>query len=440
VNSTLITIDKLAFGGAGFGLLDGKACFVPFTAPDELARIKLIREKRSYCEGELLEVVRPSLGRVSPRCPVFASCGGCFWQHLDYPTQLEQKEQIFAEALWRGARVERQRIETLAAATEPFNYRSRIQLKLYHDGEHLHIGFFRQGSHYVVDLPGCCAIAAQPLNAVFAEFSQILRFCPEPNKIPQIDLATGSDSQVTAMIHYIGRDTDRVAEWLRTQRDGLATVAGLYLKHDRNSPPRPVFGVSSLSYQVPAGNGSDLCLSFQAGGFAQVNYRQNRLLVETAMEWSALSGTERVLDLYCGNGNFSLPLARHAGWVTGLENCQSSIDDACQNALENQISNTTFTCTDTARGVQRLVAAREHYDLVLLDPPRTGAADVLTWITALHPERIIYVSCDPTTLARDLNQFSKHGYQVQKSRPVDMFPQTFHIESITLLTRPAAVR
>jgi 23S rRNA (uracil1939-C5)-methyltransferase len=176
-----------------------------------------------------------------------------------------------------------------------------------------------------------------------------------------------------------------------------------------------------------------LRLSFGSGGFSQVNYRQNLALIETVCEWAALTGREKVLDIYCGNGNFSLPLAGNVAEVVGVEDYEPSIAIARQNAAANGLKNISFICKDAATFIERAVSAGEKFDVVLLDPPRSGAAEVVRNIPALGPRAILYVSCDPSTLARDIGILKKSGYDVVKCRPIDMFPQTYHIESVTLL-------
>ena len=198
-----------------------------------------------------------------------------------------------------------------------------------------------------------------------------------------------------------------------------------------------LFDEQQLAYSVPAtasaGESDILKLSFSAGSFSQVNYRQNRALVRTALEWGNLAGGERVLDLCCGNGNFSLPFALRAGEVVGLETGEQSVADARRNAAELGIGNARFEEMDGAAGLRRAIADGERYELVILDPPRSGAVEMVGLLGEVGAKAILYVSCDPQTLGRDLARLQKAGYRVVKSRVVDMFPQTYHIESITLL-------
>lgn len=431
----IINIGKLAFGGAGFGHLDGKACFIPFTAPGDRVRARTIREKSSFLEAELLELIDPSPLRCEPVCPVFGQCGGCSLQHISYEEQLRLKEELFAEQLWRFARVERQYVRSIEGAEDRWNYRTRVQIKARWIDGSLKMGFYRTGSHFVVPFPSSCPIASPVINGLLSGLDDLISSSPEPDRIPQIDVATGDDGQHVVIIHYIGSHPDVMAEFLLAKRDRIPSVPGLCLQLGRKETLRGVYGIERLSYSLHGSPVADLRLSFSRGGFSQVNFRQNRRLVSMVSEMAGLKGAERVLDLYCGNGNFSLPLALSAGEVTGIEEYAPSIEDARRNAEENSMKNTRFYCADAVEEVQNLAVSGEHFDLVVLDPPRAGAPRLVQHLQSLGARSIIYVSCDPVTLARDIANLRKSGYRVACSVPVDMFPHTYHIESVTLLER-----
>lgn len=436
MRETVVTIEKLANGGAGFGRVDGKACFVPFTAPGDVARVRVTAEKRSYIEGEPIELLEPSHLRVTPTCPVFGICGGCNWQHLAYSAQIKEKEEIFAELLWRSGRVERKRILPVIPAQEPYGYRSRIQLKVrFVDGKP-HLGFFRTKSHDVIDIPETCAIAHADINRVIGKLRQLLQHLPEPDTVPQIDVARGDDGRVIVIVHYTGTAHVGFSEFLHEQNELLGFADGIFIQGGHKSNLGKVFGIESLSYQIPENfipGCSPKRLSFGKGGFSQVNYQQNLQLIQLVWNWAELTGKEKVLDLYCGNGNFTIPLAGFAESMVGFEEFAPSIDDARHNRESNNVMNAEFYCSDATLEVKKLAAAGESFDVVLLDPPRCGAAEVVGQIHAINPHFVLYVSCDPATLARDIGILKKNNYEVVKCQPVDMFPQTYHIESVTLL-------
>jgi 23S rRNA (uracil1939-C5)-methyltransferase len=437
MNEAVVKIEKMVFGGAGFGHLDGKACFVPFTLPGDVARIRIKVAKRSFLEGELLELIDPSDRRVIPPCPVFSKCGGCSWQHISYPDQLAAKEQIFAEFLLRSGRLGDERLLPIIPAAEPYAYRSRVQLKLRFIDGRLHLGFYRVGSHFVVDMPEECAIAHPGINRVIAGLRLLVPQFPEADKIPQIDAAIGDNGMTELIVHYIGDHGHELCRFLEKNRHGLGADR-LFLQTGRKTTLERVSGEDSpeLAYTVPNRSCPDsraYRMAFGSGGFAQVNYRQNLALIETVCNWAGLTGVERVLDIYCGNGNFSIPLACIAAEVVGVEDYEPSIEIARRNCAANGIGNASFVCADAAAYIEKQVTAGAGFDVVLLDPPRSGAAEVVKSISALKPRTVLYVSCDPSTLARDIGILRKSGFEVVRSRPVDMFPQTYHIESVTQL-------
>jgi 23S rRNA (uracil1939-C5)-methyltransferase len=429
-----LTIEKLAFGGAGFGHLDGKACFVPFTAPGDRAKVKTTSEKRSYLECDLVELVSPSPLRTSPQCPVFGSCGGCNWQHISYEEQLRAKEEIFAEILWRSARVERERIEKIVPCPDTYGYRSRVQLKIRSIGGRVHMGFYKPGTHFVVDIPGNCAIANTKINVLLESLRRIVASCPEPDKIPQIDVAVGEDNRAELVVHYIGDSVGDIVKHLSDSGESLADT-GIFLQMGRKSTLVEIGKGYSipLIYSLTGSGTSAIKMEFCHGGFSQVNYRQNSVIAETVRTWAQLTGNEKVLDLYCGNGNFTIPLSGKSDSILGIEEYGPSIESARRNSETNGTVNALFECSEVVRGIENLIAKGEKFDIVLLDPPRSGAKEAVRLLPELLAKRIIYVSCDPATLARDLSSLQKKGYSVLKSQPVDMFPQTYHIESITLL-------
>jgi 23S rRNA (uracil1939-C5)-methyltransferase len=431
-----INIEKMTFGGGGLGHVEGKVCFVPFAAPGDLAKVRVRTEKRSYMEASLIALPEPSPLRVEPLCPVFGTCGGCNWQHLPYDVQLAEKGKIFSDIMWRTARIEPARILPIVPAPEPYGYRARIQLKIRSVNGEPHIGFYRSGSHFVIAVPGRCAIAHPAINRLLPDIQSIMRLFPEPDKIPQIDVASGDDGSTAAVFHYIGDDPDRVATFFGVNRHLLPSCAGTFLQSGRKSSLRRIWGRESLDYRIKPDNlldSPDLTLAFAPGGFSQINYRQNRELVAAVLSILGLTGEERILDIYCGNGNFSLPLSQFCREMTGIEGYEPSIADAQRNADENSLHNVRFRCVDAVSGVKEFAAAGDRFDVVLLDPPRTGAAELVRLIPDLKPAKIAYISCDPSTLARDIGILRGRGYDAVISSPVDMFPQTHHIESVTLL-------
>lgn len=422
-----LRIERLAYGGAGIGRHEGKAIFVPCTAPGDLVDCRIVREKKRYAEGELVALLESGSGRRTPACPLFGRCGGCQWQHLDYGEQARWKEEIFRDTLIRQANVPPDLVLPLAHAPEEWGYRSRVQFKCRQTDAGLVMGFYRSGSHFVIDVPHC-PIAAPAINGALTHFRQWLSASPCPEKIPQVDVAVDDEARLRVVVHVLDGREGALAAYLRP----LAEAAGyaLFLQSGRKDSLCHVTGAEDLHIHPETGN--DLRLAYAPGGFAQVNLAQNRQLVAEVL--AALDNTtpERVLDLFCGMGNFSLPLARLASEVVGVEDYAPSIAKARANAADNGLTNAFFHARP-AEGAAEFFSREKPFDLVLLDPPRTGAYAVTRELTRLRPPRILYVSCDPPTLARDLAPLLHGGYRLEWSRPFDLFPQTHHTESLTSL-------
>lgn len=435
MNGPTAAIDTLAFGGNGVSRVNGKVCFVPFSCPGDEVRLAITSEKRSYCIARITEIVTPSPSRVTPPCPVFGTCGGCSWQHIDYPQQLQAKRQILVEALWRGARVPDECVGPALPSPDPYGYRSRVQFKVQGTAGRLRIGFYRNNSHQVEDIGSGCAIAVPVVNSTLAVLRVVLDSCPNVSSISQVSVDS-AEQGVIAVITYSGRDVSAVSDYFRKRCAELQPLTGLYLQTGRK-PLLKLFGDNQLSYDLPqAAPEAPACrLTYQPGGFSQVNRPQNRVILDIVRRMACFEDTAHVLDLYCGNGNFSLPIAGEVARVTGIEEHAGSIVSAEANRAANGIGNVEFICADAVSGLKELVARGCRFDTIIIDPPRAGAAEVVTELFRLNPSRIIYVSCDPSTLARDCGLLAGSGYTVRESVPVDMFPQTYHLESVTLLQK-----
>jgi 23S rRNA (uracil1939-C5)-methyltransferase len=420
-----LEIETLTFGGRGLGRHDGKAVFVPYTAPGDLVRCRVIRDHSHFVEAQLCELLRPAPLRRDPPCPVAGICGGCQWQHLPYAEQLLWKERLFHEQLLRSGVAAPEALLPIATAPDELMYRNRLQFKCRQTQAGFVAGFYRAGSHYVADTPRCL-LALPAIHEAYARVRRILPDAPRPDAVPQIDISCSDDNRVAVLFHVLHEAYRLMQPWLAA----LAIDAGFAaaLQVGRKETIEPLCGNAGM---VTAIDDPPLALQIGAGGFSQVNPAQNRRMVEAVVAAAALTGRERVLDLYCGVGNFTLPLARRAGAVVGVENYAPAIADATCNAARNALDNVRFH----AEPAEEAVLRHGPFDLVLLDPPRTGAYPVMRDLLVLKPQRILYVSCDPVTLTRDLKPLVHNGYRVVSSRPFDFFPQTWHVESLTALER-----
>lgn len=421
-----LRIEALANGGAGIARLDGRVIFVPGTAPGDLVRCRLVIEKKRYAEAAIVEILEPADCRQQEPCPIAAECGGCQWQHFPYAEQLRWKEQLFHDSLVRQCGVDRQRLLPIVPAPQHWGYRSRAQVKCHRTPQGFVTGFFRPKSHYVVPMTSCPVLAPE-LDELLSRLRERLASSEFAAQIPQIDLAFGDAGKRRAVIHYLGRHAQQLCELLQTVAD--TTLSDLLLQNGRHESLLPIAGAGELTIVVDE---PPLYLKYAAGGFAQINLVQNRQLVRSVLTAAKLNGSERILDLYCGMGNFSLPLARRARVVVGVEDYPPSIAMARSNAVTNTIHNVEFH-DRAAEGALTRFSAPQPFDLLLLDPPRSGAYTVMKEICRQPVKTILYVSCDPQTLARDLKLLLHGGYRLESSQPFDLFPQTYHCESLTVL-------
>jgi 23S rRNA (uracil1939-C5)-methyltransferase len=411
----------------------GKTVFVAGALPGERIRFRRTRRHRQHDEAELLEVLQASPARVTPRCAHFGVCGGCVLQHLDPAAQLAAKETELREALVRVARVEPRR--WLAPLTGPvwaYRRRARLGAKFVYRKERVVVGFRERAAPFVADLGGCEVLAA-PAGELIAPLGALLGRLAIRGQLPQIEVAVGDDA--TALVLRVLEEPGEADRALLRE---FAVTHGvrLYLQPAGLESVRPLDALASapLSYALPA---FDLTLEFLPTDFIQVNGAVNAALVARAVELLDPTSSARVLDLYCGLGNFTLALARRAGEAVGVEGEAGLIARARGNAARNGLANAVFHVADLAAEPGADAPwLKGGYSHVLLDPPRTGARAVLGALARLAPTRVLYISCHPGSLARDLMELvHQHGFTLEAAGVVDMFAHTAHIESLALLSR-----
>ncbi|MBI5454939.1 MAG: class I SAM-dependent RNA methyltransferase [Deltaproteobacteria bacterium] len=417
----IVDITSLAFGGRGIGRIDGKVVFVPFTAPGDRARVKVITEKKGFSEGALVEVVSPSPQRAKPPCPVFGACGGCALQHISYEGQAEWKERIFEETLKRIGKVEGVEFSSPVKAANPWNYRGRASFHV----DKWAWGFFGEKSHSVIDIEEC-PIADPSVNRAFKGIKGALS--AKKHGIYTVEVGTSPiDNQAVASFYVY---EEKKVDW----HGCLSGVEGLKGFEVRLAPEgkgkgKRIYseGDTVLSYSVQG-----LKLNAGIGLFSQVNLAQNERLVEKVIEYAGLSGTETVVDLFSGVGNLTLPLSRGARATTGVESSVEATEFAQENAKLNGIKSASFVSSEAAPWLKQEIKNLEKTRpcVLVLDPPRGGGPEVVSMLSGARPERIVYVSCSPPTLARDLSTLNACGYRVKRASFVDMFPQTYHIECV----------
>lgn len=417
-----IDITSLAYGGKGIGRIGGKVVFVPYTAPGDRVRVDITYEKKRFLEGRLLEVVIPSPLRQSPPCPLFGRCGGCNWQHISYPAQLDWKQRIFCEILERIGGIKAVPMEPSIPAVVPLRYRAKAQ---FHVEEEIW-GFFEAGSHKVVEVEEC-HLLDPILNMAFISLRDYMRNNASDLPIHTVEIGKSDlDGRAAALIHLKEKRGFNPEGVL----DAISQLKGIEVRvtppGKRNGKPVSSAGDRSLIYRL-----GSLTLKAHISTFSQVNISQNLHLIDTVLEYADINIKDYILDLYCGAGNLTLPLAGRCSKVTGVDNDPSAIEDAISNKEANSISNVDFICQDALKSLKAL--GEIHPGIVILDPPREGGFEAIKGIVDLKPKKVVYVSCNPSTLARDLSALTKNGYMVKRARLIDMFPQTYHIEGLVEL-------
>ena len=423
-----LTIDSLSYGGRGVGRHDGKAVFVPTVLPAEVVQVRIVRDKKRYCEAELIKVLHPSPDRRDSPCKFFPECGGCQWQHIPYPIQLHWKEKIFTDTLVRGAGCDAAQLLPIIAAPDETGYRCRTQIKCRMTDQGMIAGFYQSGSHSIVD-SDICQVLDPLIPHVLERFRESVVKFSQADKINQLDFCVDSFNRISLVVHFTGSDLAGLGNALQKMADDNLAI---YLQSSRNGKLTTL--LKGPSQAITPENDKILQLGFPPGGFIQINLQQNKRLVEAVLQGAVQSGFEKVLDLYSGVGNFSLPLARICSEVVGVEEFAPGVEAAIKNARHNNLNNVRFITGRAERVIEQL-AKTTDFDSVVLDPPRSGAAQVVKSLLRMMPARIVYVSCDPTTMARDLSSLLNNGYGLLSARPFDMFPQTWHIEGIAILTR-----
>jgi len=424
-------IVDLTHEGHGVARIDGKAVFVADALPGERVVLRRKRRHRNFDEAVLESVLRPSADRVEPMCPHFGICGGCALQHLSPEAQLAFKQSQLTENLARlGGVTPGRLLEPLAGPIWGYRRRARLGVKYVRRKGRVLVGFRERSAPFVADLHEC-RVLAPPADRLIDPLATLIGGLSIAEKVPQVELAV-SDRACAMVLRVLEppspADLDRLREFqsvravrLYLQPGGLASVAPI-------SPDGP-----PLHYELGR---SGVTIEFEPTDFIQVNGAVNAAMVELALDLLAPLESERVLDLFCGVGNFSLPLAKRAGRVTGIEGDASLVRRASANAVRNGLANTEFHVADLTASTHGAPWACGSYERVLLDPPRAGAREVLPVVGGCGAVRVVYISCHPGSLARDAGILVReHGFRLTEAGVMDMFPHTTHAEAIAVFER-----
>ncbi len=473
-NNTVVTITGLSHEGRGIGQIEGKTVFIENALPNEVIEIEITKKHSRYNEARILNIIESSPDRVEPKCSHFHICGGCQLQHMDINAQINLKQKTLLEQLKYTGHVEPEEILTpLHSPSWGYRYKGRLSVKFVEKKQKLLIGFHEKNGRFVADLSQCEVLDPR-IGLSIELLRQFILSLSLFRQLPQIEIAC--DESHCALIFRCLQDLTEQDKKLFIQ---FGQENNFWIYIEPNKPEKltqlwPLNEPSELSYTLrlnphsrsplrhfrESGNSEDemdphfrgddgsgrdhgigknknIKFNFHPKDFTQINPNINQQMVNLALELLSLEPTDQVLDLFCGLGNFTLPIAQHCGHVTGIEGDKNMILRAQHNAQQNHILNTEFHAVNLFEP-DKINSAwiEKKYNKILLDPPRTGAIEILPYMKKWKPELIVYVSCNPATLARDAGELvNTYGYTLKKAGMMDMFPHTKHTESIALFTR-----
>lgn len=426
-----VDITDLTHDGRGVARIEGKTVFVSGALPGERARIRLVKRSRHFDEGRVEELLVRSPERIEPRCVHFGTCSGCSLQHLPPEAQIKAKQRVLAENFERIGKVEPGHwLDPLTDAPWGYRRKGRLSVKWVAKKGKVLVGFREEDPRFVADLSVCHTLLPQ-VGERLAALGELVGALDAKASIAQIEIAAGDDNAALTFRHLqplSQGDLDALAAFGQTH--GLAIL----LQPGGPDSVVPLWPAEvPLSFRIPE---SDIDIAFRPLDFIQVNAGMNRRMIARTLDLLDPQPTDAILDLFCGLGNFTLPIARRAGSVVGVEGEAALVARSRENALRNGIDNTEFFAADLAADQRATPWAQRRYDKLLLDPPRSGAAAVLEYLPRTDVGRIVYVSCHPGSLARDAGTLvQRHGFRLVAAGVMDMFPHTAHVESIALFER-----
>ena len=441
-----IDITGLGHSGEGVGRYQDFTVFIPGALPGETVSARIVTVKKNYAIGQLTTVQTPSPYRITPACEIYSLCGGCQLQHITYEEQLNCKRQQVVDAITRIGKLPEVVIHPTLRADTPWYYRNKMQFPVGRKNGHIVIGCYAQGSHDIVNTDNCL-IQHQVNNDIVREVRAVL----EELGLEPYDEHTGQGI-IRHILGRVGTATNQVMLVLVTATERLpkqqaliqcltARIPGLVsiIQNINSKRTNVILGHKTITLwgqDTITDKLGEFHFAISARSFFQVNTAQAEVLYNQAVRYAGLTGTETVIDAYCGTGTITLFLARKAAKVYGIEIVEPAIRDARQNASNNNVDNVEFTVGDAVDIMPRMFQQGIKPDVIVVDPPRAGCEQkVLETFVTMEPKRIVYVSCNPASLARDLAILAGLGYQAKEIQPVDMFCQTSHVECTVLLKR-----
>ena len=442
----IINIDNMGYEGEGVGKIDGFTVFVAGAIVGEKVKIKIVKVSKNFAFGKLLEIIEKSKGRIEPVCIIYKNCGGCNLQHIDYNSQLDFKTNRVVQVINRIGKLEEVIVHKALGMESPYNYRNKVQLPASNINGVVKIGFYAVRSHDIINMENChiqdavADIVVKLTRQWIREFN--IECYNEENHqgiLRHIMIRKGiKTGEVMVVLVIKGKDIPHKEEFIEIMRKkikGLVSIIQNTNNEKTNvilgSACKTLWGKDTINDYI-----SEFKFEVSPLSFFQVNSIQTEVLYNKALEYANLSGGEVVLDAYCGTGTISLFLSKKAKKVYGVEIVPEAIENAKKNAKENNVNNTEFIVGEAEKVIPKLISQGVRADVVVVDPPRKGCdKTLLEAISHMGPKTIVYVSCDPGTLARDLGILDELGYKTLEIQPVDMFPQTAHIECVTRIEK-----
>lgn len=397
--------------------------------PDETVRVRVINEKSGYYIGEAVEIIKPSKDRITPKCPYFYSCGGCDYQHIKYQSQLSFKHEILNETLKRVGGLKDFSIYPIIPSPEPFFYRLNAQLKISKVKEGIQLGFFKKDSHKFISVNECI-ICRQEINNLINVISQLGN-----NKLlynlGDIEVIVSNSTGKILLVSSLAKiNKDQLERLYTLFKEQEKRIDGFIIKLKKKNIAS---GKSYIFEEI-----KDTKYRVSADSFFQVNYSLYDTLIKEVIKFVNPKKKDNIFDVYCGVGTFSIPVSNRVNYVYGIEESSSSINDAIFNKKSNKIKNCDFLQAKAEDGLLILKKKNISCHTALINPPRAGCSEKMKkTLLSFNPLNIIYLSCNPSTLARDLSFFSKRGYNLSSLQPFDMFPQTYHIETLVKMEKAA---
>ncbi|MBC2245306.1 23S rRNA (uracil(1939)-C(5))-methyltransferase RlmD [Listeria booriae] len=440
-----VVFEDLTHDGNAVAKIDGYPIFVPQGLPDEIAQIKVLKTNKNYGFGKIIELTKESADRVTPPCLVYSQCGGCQLQHLSYDGQLRMKQKQVAQVMKRIGKQDVEVLPTLGMEN-PWNYRNKAQVPVGFVNNRLVAGFYQQRSHQIIDMNTCLIQqeenneVIQTARAIFAKYyvepyDETTRKGVLRHLMTRFATTTG---ELMLVIVTTKLNFPNKAEIIAELQKSIPELTSL-VQNVNTANTNVIFGEQTVvlagrEYIMDTIHGISFAIS--ARSFYQVNPEQTEILYAEALKLAGLTGEETVIDAYCGIGSISLCLAKEAKHVYGVEIVPQAIEDARANAKLNKMDNVTFAVGKAEEVIPDWFKQGIKADVLVVDPPRKGCDDaLLQTILKMKPKRVVYVSCNPATLARDMLVLTEGGYEAEMVQPVDMFPQTTHVECVTVLER-----